>query len=121
MADEQQDSADFKVDRSNLYREESFTDLRGGSIKRFRPVKPDGSDDKGRKTIFVGQTNILTPQGPIPIQGIIQAKELQQAIKKFPEAMEAATEQLIEQAQKYREKEQSMIQKRESRIIVPGR
>jgi hypothetical protein len=123
MADEQNNQFDFKVDRSNLYREESFTDLKVGSIKHLLPVKPDGSEDKTRKPIFVGQSNIVTPQGPLPIQGVIKAKELQQAIKKFPEAMEVAMEHLIEEAKKYQEqKEQdSQIKKPESRIIIPGR
>jgi hypothetical protein len=121
MAEEQNNAVDFKVDRSNLYREESFTDLKVGSIKRLTPVRPDGSEDKTRKKIFVGQTNIMTPQGPLPIQGVIQSKELQQAIKKFPEAMEAAMDRLIEQAKQYQEKEKGRIEKPESRIIVPGR
>ena len=123
MDEEQKNQVNFKVDRSNLYREESFTDLKVGSIKCLTPVKSDGSEDKSRKKIFVGQSNVMTPQGPLPIQGVIQAKELQQAIKKFPEAMEAAMERLIEEAKKYQEQQgqDSQIQKPESRIIVPGR
>ena len=121
MAEEQSNAVDFTIERSNLYREESFTDLKVGSIRRLTPVKSDGSEDKTRKKIFVGQTNIVTPQGPLPIQGVIQAKELQQAIKKFPEAMEAAMDRLIEEAKKYQEKEQTPIEKPESRIIIPGR
>lgn len=123
MDEEQKNQMSFKVDRSNLYREESFTDLKVGSIKCLTPVKSDGSEDKSRKKIFVGQSNVMTPQGPLPIQGVIQAKELQQAIKKFPEAMEAAMERLIEEAKKYQEQQNqtSQIQKPDSRIIVPGR
>jgi hypothetical protein len=121
MGEEQRNAVDFRVDRTNLYREESFTDLKVGSIRRLTPVKPDGSEDKTRKKIFVGHTNIVTPQGPLPIQGVIHAKELQQAIKRFPEAMEAAMDRLIEEAKKYQEKEQSQIEKPESRIIIPGR
>jgi len=123
MDEEQKNQVNFKVDRSNLYREESFTDLKVGSVKCLTPVKSDGAEDKSRKKIFVGQSNVMTPQGPLPIQGVIQAKELQQAIKKFPEAMEAAMERLIEEAQKYQEQQgqESQIQKPESRIIVPGR
>jgi len=123
MDEEQKNQVNFKVDRSNLYREESFTDLKVGSIKCLTPVKSDGAEDKSRKKIFVGQSNVMTPQGPLPIQGVIQAKELQQAIKKFPEAMEAAMERLIEEAKKYQEQQgqDSQIQKPESRIIVPGR
>ena len=124
MVDEQKNDVDFKIDRSNLYREESFTDLKVGAIKRLTPVKPDGSEDKSRKTIFVGNTNLISPNGPVPIQNVIKAKELQQAIKKFPEAMQEAMERLIEEAKKYQEEkemEQSPIQSPESRIIVPGR
>jgi len=123
MDEEQKNQVNFKVDRSNLYREESFTDLKAGSVKCLTPVKSDGAEDKSRKKIFVGQSNVMTPQGPLPIQGVIQAKELQQAIKKFPEAMEAAMERLIEEAKKYQEQQgqDSQIQKPESRIIVPGR
>ena len=53
MAEEQSNAVDFRIDRSNLYREESFTDLKVGSIRRLTPVKPDGSEDKTRKKIFV--------------------------------------------------------------------
>jgi hypothetical protein len=114
MADEKTESINFSVDRTNLYREENFTDLKIASIRRLTPVKPDGSADKTRKTIFVGHTNLITPNGPLPIQNMIQAKELQQAIKKFPEAMQSAMERLVEEAKKHKQKE-------ESRIIVPGR
>jgi hypothetical protein len=114
MADEKTESIDFSMDRTNLYREENFTDLKIASIRRLTPVKPDGSEDKTRKTLFVGHTNLITPNGPLPIQNVIQAKELQQAIKKFPEAMQSAMERLVEEAKKHKQKE-------ESRIIVPGR
>ena len=119
MIDEQQNNLEFTIDRSNLYLEESFTDLKAGTVKRLKPVRPDGSQDKTRKTVFVGHTSILTPNGPLPIQNVIAAKELQQAIKKFPEAMQAAMEQLMEEVKKYQEQEQSQIQKPDSRIIVP--
>ena len=119
MIEEQPNNIEFTIDRSNLYLEESFTDLKAGTVKRLKPVRPDGSQDKTRKTVFVGHASILTPNGPLPIQNVIAAKELQQAIKKFPEAMQAAMEQLMEEVKKYQEQEQSQIQKPDSRIIVP--
>jgi hypothetical protein len=127
MADEQNtDSLDFSVDRQNFYREESFTDLKVATIRRLSPVKPDGSVDKTRKTVFIGQTNIMTPGGALPIQAVIQAKQLQQAVKRFPEAMEAAVEKLAEEMQKMKQQEESQIitpgtAKEDSRIILPGR
>jgi hypothetical protein len=125
VEEEKEQSVDFNIDRTNLYREETFTDLRVGSIRRLTPVRPDGSVDKTRKIMFVGHTNILTPHGPVPIQNAIPAKELQQAIKKFPQAMEAAMEKLLAEAQKYqaqqKDSDQGRIETPDSRIIVPGR
>jgi hypothetical protein len=115
-----EDVFDFKLDRSNLYHEESFTDLKVGTVKRFTPIKPDGTPDKSRKTIFAGQTNIYTPNGPLPIQNVIRAKELSQAFKRFSEAMEESMQRLVEEAKKMKEQKQSpLIQTPESRIIVP--
>jgi hypothetical protein len=114
MADEKKDTIDFAVDKANFYHEETFTDLKIASIRRLTPVKPDGSVDKTRKTVFVGHTNLFTPNGPVPVQNLIQARELQQAIKKFPEAMKEAMERLVDEVKKHKAKE-------ESRIIVPGR
>ena len=120
------ESVDFSVDRQNLYRQESFTDLKVATIRRLIPVKSDGTVDKTRKTIFIGETNILTPSGPLPIQAVIQAKQLQQAIKNFPQAMQAAVDKLAEEVQKMKEKQNSSIiapgsSNQDSRIIVPGR
>ena len=113
-------TVDFNLDRTNLYREESYTDLKVGTVKRFIPVLPDGSVDKARKTFFLGQTNVYTEHGPLPIQNVIQAKELAQAFKRFPEAMEEAMQRLIEEAKQMREEKTSpLIQTPESRIIVP--
>jgi hypothetical protein len=121
MADEQNQPTELKIDRSNLFKEETYTDLKVGIVKCMTPVKADGTVDKTRKSVFVGQTSLMTPNGPLPIQGIIQAKELQQAIKKFPETMQASMERLAEEARKYQEQENANIEKPDSRIIVPGR
>ena len=114
MADDQSATFNLSVNRSNLYKEESFTDLRACSVRQLSPVTPDGTPDKGRKTLYVGQTHVMTPGGPLPIQSMIQAKDLQQAFKKFPETMKAAMDSLIEEAKKAQQQEQS-------RIVVPGR
>ena len=121
MVEEQNPQTELKIDRGNLFKEETFTDLKIGMIKRMTPVKSDGSVDKTRKSVFVGQTSLMTPGGPLPLQAVIQAKDLQQAIKKFPEAMKGAMERLAAEAKKYQEQEKSRVAKPESRIIVPGR
>ena len=125
MTADQPASTEIAIDKQNLYREETFTDLHIGSIRRLTPVKSDGSVDRTRKIVFVGQTNIVTPGGPLPIQSVIKAKHLQQAIKRFPEAMQAAVDKLAEEVKRYQDQQNSSIitpaAKEESRIIVPGR
>ena len=125
MTNDHTDGIDFTVDRQNLYREETFTDLKVASIRRLIPVNTDGAIDKTRKTVFVGETNLMTPGGPLPVQAVIRAKQLQQAIKRFPEAMQTAVEKLAEEVNKMRQKENSSIitpaENESSRIIVPGR
>jgi len=118
---------DLTVDRRNLYREETYTDLKVASIRCLSPVKDDGSADKTRKMVFVGQTQLMTPGGPLPVQAIIPAKHLQQAIKKFPEAMMDAVAKLTEEVKKYQQQERGSIvtpaggKESDSRIIIPGR
>ena len=63
-----QEQIDFSVDKSNLYREEAITDLKVASIRRMIPVTADGKDDPSRSPLFYGHTQILTPQGPLPLQ-----------------------------------------------------
>ena len=114
MNEDPRKAVEFSVDRQNMYQETVFTDLKIATIRQLEPVKPDGTKDKTRRVMYVGQTNLLTPEGPIPIQGVITAKDLQQAIKRFPDAMNEAMDRLMEQAQKVK-------QEKDSRIIVPGR
>lgn len=114
----------FTIDKQNLYREEYYTDMKLATVRRLVPVKPDGSEDKSRKTLFVGQANLMSEAGPIPISTMISAKDLQQAFKKYPEAMLEAMEQLKQEMIKYQKEQESPIitQGREdSRIIIPGR
>jgi len=90
-----------------------FSDLTIGSIRRLTPVKPNGEPDKNRVILFVGQSQIYTQQGPMPIQFPIDAKNLQLAMEKFSEAMEEFVAHLVEQAKEMQRQEQS-------RLIVPG-
>ena len=114
MFDEKElDTVDLSVKQDNLYLEESFSDLDMASIRRLTPVKPNGLKDKSRRQIFVGHLNIMTPQGPIPIQSPIDARNLKEAMEMYPEAMKIALKKMRAEVEKIKEKQ-------ESRIIVPG-
>jgi hypothetical protein len=104
---------DFNLNDKDLYKEESYTDLKVGAIRNLTPVKADGSLDESRDPIFMGQTQLMSPNGPLPVNCMIDAKSLSEAIEKFPEAIKQEVEGLIAKAQEVKEKESS-------RIIVPG-
>lgn len=112
---------DFTVDTGNLYREETVTDMKVASIRRLIPIKPDGTDDTGREPIFVGQTQLMSSQGPVPLQATLKASSFQEAVETFPVEMKKALEEMIENARKLYERQQLMQKQNESRIIVPGR
>lgn len=101
-----------KVNLQNLYKEEMYTDMRTAALRQLTPVKPNGEIDKTRKFVFVGQTNIMSPQGPLPVQFPIDAKNLQEAAEKFPEVMDQFLAKLAEEIKEAQRQEQS-------RIIVP--
>lgn len=105
--------AEMQADLNNLYREESFTDLRIVQIRRLTPVKPDGTQDDARKVMFIGETQLMSARGPLPIHTPIEAADLEEAFDKFPEAINRAVERMIEEAKDLQRQEAS-------RIVVPG-
>ncbi len=112
---------DFNPDTTHLYREESFTDLKVASIKVMIPVNLDGSDDESRSTIYVGHTQLMSPDGPLPLQAPLEADNLEEALAAFPEAMRQALAEVVEKI-----KEMQLEQRRKemgggSGIIIPGR
>jgi hypothetical protein len=114
MSGNEQKERDWnKVDVNNLYREETFTDLKVASIRRLTPLKPDGSPDGSRKTIFLGQTHVVTPVGALPVQCTLDAETIEEAARKFPDAIAKAVEKMIAEVKELQRKE-------ESRIVVPG-
>lgn len=102
----------IKINQNDLYKEEVFSDLKVAAIRQLTPVKPNGEADKARKMLFFGQTQLVTPHGPFPIEFPIEAINLQQAIEKFPVFMEQFMEKLADEAKRIEREEQS-------RLIVP--
>jgi hypothetical protein len=99
-SNDQQSTIDFTVDRNNLYREESFTDVKVAAIRRLSPVKSDGSNDDGRDPIFMGQTQLMTPSGPIMLQSLLDAKTFEEAMEKFPAAMQKEMDKMVAESKK---------------------
>ena len=111
MAQDQQ-LPEIKLDATQLYREEIFTDRKAGTLRRLVPVKSDGSDDTSRSVLYSGQTQLLTPAGVLPLAFELEAASLEDACSKFPDAVKVAIEQAIEEAREMR-------REAASRIVVP--
>ena len=105
--------SEIKLDDKNLFREEVFTDLRVGSIKQLTPVTSDGSRDIGRPMTYIGETQLMSHMGPLPVQAPIEADNLQEAMERFPAAIQTAVEAMINEVKELQRKEMS-------RIVVPG-
>jgi hypothetical protein len=105
--------SDLRVDAANLYREDVYTDLQVATLRRLTPVKADGTDDTSRPVLFVAATQLMSQVGPVPVSAQLDAKDLADAIAKFPDAIRAAVEEMVEEARE--------MQRREaSRLVVPG-
>src|SRR6187397_1971722 len=110
---QEQPPPEIKLDISQLYREEIFTDRKAGTLRRLVPVLADGNTDASRPVLYSGQTQLLTPAGVLSLAFELEAASLEDACNKFPEAVKIAIEQAIEEAREMR-------REAASRIVVPG-
>ena len=88
---------DIQLDSAGLYREDIYTDRKAGTIRRLIPVLLDGSTDPKRAVLYSGQTQLLTPNGVLPLAFEIEAASLEEAVGRFPAAVKDALEQAIDQ------------------------
>ena len=101
------------MDSTQLYREETFTDRKVGTIRRLTPVSADGAVDAARPVIFVGQAQVMTPMGALPISFELEASTLSGAIEKFGAAAEQAVHQTMRELQEMRREQASSL-------VIPG-
>lgn len=97
------------MDAAGLYREEMFTDRKVGAIRRLTPVTPEGSPDTTRQVLFIGQAEIMTNMGPVPLSFEIDGKTLDQAVAGFAAAATVAIERTVQQIQEMRRQAASQL------------
>jgi hypothetical protein len=102
-------NAEPQMDADSMYLEEMFTDRRVGAIRRLTPVKRDGSPDASRPVLFLGQAEIMTNMGPVPINFEIEGETLDQAAAGFSVAATAAIERTVQQIQEMRRQAASQL------------
>ena len=107
MAEER--SPEAQMDATALYQEEMFTDRRVGALRRLTPVKSDGTHDAARPTLFIGQAEIMTNMGPVPINFEIEADDLAAAVEGFGPAAQVAIERTVQQIQEMRRQQASQL------------
>lgn len=112
MADELSD-ADIAMDTTGLYREETFTDRRVGTLQRLTPITASGATDAARPVLYVGQTQVLTPAGALPLSFEVPASSLEDAVAKFGEGAKEALARTMRRLEEMRREQASSI-------IVPG-
>jgi hypothetical protein len=100
---------DPQMDVNGLYQEDNFTDRRVGAIRRLTPVRPDSSVDPTRPVLFVGQAEIMTNMGPVPLSFEIEGKTLEEAVQGFSAAAQVAIERTVQQIQEMRRQQASQL------------
>jgi hypothetical protein len=101
------------MDAASVYREDVYTDRKVGTIRCLTPVKSDGSADTARGMLFVGEAQILTPMGALPVTFEIEAASLADAIENYAEAAKEGVERTVKEIQ-------DMRRQAASSIVIPG-
>jgi hypothetical protein len=109
MATKPETTNEIKVDPKQLYLEEIFTDRRIGTIRRLTPVNKEGARDQARAVLYVGETQVLTPAGALPIAFEIGAGSLEEAADKFGQLAKDAIERTVKELQDLRRQAASQI------------
>jgi hypothetical protein len=109
MSDQEQ----FQFDAASLVREEVFTDLRAGQIRRLTPVDAQGQPDDSRPVRYLGQTQVMTNAGALPLSFEMEVDSLQAACEAFATEARKSLEETMEEIKRLQREAQSSI-------MVPG-
>lgn len=110
-----QDSpAETQMDVANLYREDTYTDRKLGVIRCMTPVNGEGQLDTSRPVLYLGQAEIMTNMGPVPINFEIEAKSLAEAAAGYAAAAQQGVERTMQQIQEMRRQQASQL------VVAPG-
>lgn len=104
---------DITMEATSLYREEIYTDRRIGTIRALVPVNADGATDIARPVVYVGEAQIMTQMGPLPVSFEIEAKTLSEAVSGYADAAKTAVERTVNELQEMR-------RQAASGLVLPG-
>ena len=95
------------MDPSALCREEIYTDGKVGTLRCMVPVNIDGSTDTSRPMRFVGEAQILTPGGALPLSFEVDGSTLAEAVQNYAEAAKEGIERAVREIQEMRRQQSS--------------
>ena len=104
---------EIKLDTENLYQEDVFTDNKVGTLRRMTPITVEGEVDTKRSVMFIGQAQMMTPGGALPLNFGIEADSLADALAKFTVEAQACLERTLEELRE-------MQRQQASQIVMPG-
>jgi hypothetical protein len=107
MAD--RDANEGTMDLNDLWREEVITDRKVGTIRVMTPITAGGMVDAKRAIQYIGQAQIMTPAGALPLSFEIPAKTLADAVVNFTAAAQKGIEQAMEELRQLQREQASQI------------
>ncbi len=102
-----------EIDPAGLFLEEVFTDRRIGTIRRLTPVTPEGTPDSSRPVTHIGETQVMSNVGAIPIVFEIEATTVGEAATKFAALAKEAIDRTMREIQEMRRQQSSSL-------VIPG-
>jgi hypothetical protein len=106
---EQNTARDARMDPNDLWREDVFTDRKVGTIRMLSPVRADGGADPARQVQFVGEAQMMTNMGALPISFEIEAATLGEAAQRYGDAAKVAFERAVRELQDLRRQAASSL------------
>ena len=97
------------MDPQALYLEEVFTDRRVGTIRRLTPVTAEGTTDLTKAILYIGETQVMSNVGALPIAFEIEAVNVGDAATKFGPLAKEAIERTVKELQDMRRQQSSSI------------
>jgi len=85
-----------------------------GLIRVLTPVTSGGLTDATRKVLYIGEAQLLTAAGPLPLSFEIEAASLGEAAERFGAGAKVAVERAMQELQEMRREAASSI-------VIPGR
>jgi hypothetical protein len=100
---------ELKMEETDLYQEEIFTDRRVGTIQRLTPIDKTGKPDTGRPVVYVGQTQLMSRMGALPLSFEIPGSSLEQAVDNFATAANGALKETMQKLEEMRREQASSL------------